>query len=264
MRARTDSAAARVVVLAHVEVAVAVEFDDAGEAGGEVSRELVVVDRLGPGDEELVPAGVGEALGEVALVVVDEELGVEIVDRRRRLAPNQERARLRPVDPAGRRPLALHGQPAVEEEGADERGADPGEAPGAGVGSAVGAEQLRGRRGGLRVGVERGDQRRRRPRAQLGVLVQQQAVVCPAPASAGSSRSPPCRCVCRARSGGSRRRGRAPPRPSRRPRRCRGRGSRARLRPGGCARSRRGRRAAARGLRCSRRSRRRSVPSGSR
>ena len=63
MRTRTASAAGARVVLAHVEVAVAVEFDDPRQAGGEVGRELVVVDRLGGGDEERVPAGVGEALG---------------------------------------------------------------------------------------------------------------------------------------------------------------------------------------------------------
>ena len=103
MRTRTASAAAAAVVLAHVEVAVAVEFDDPRQALGEVGRELVVVDGLGGGDEERVPAGVGEALGEVALVVVDEEGGVHVVDRGGRLAADQQRARLRPVDPAGRR-----------------------------------------------------------------------------------------------------------------------------------------------------------------
>ena len=75
-------------MLAHVEVAVAVEFDYAGEAGGEVGRELVVVDGLGGGNEEGVPAGVGEALAEVALVVVDEEVGIEVADLGGRLAPH--------------------------------------------------------------------------------------------------------------------------------------------------------------------------------
>ena len=91
------------MVLAHVEVAVAVEFDDAREAGDEVGRELVVVDGLGGGDEERVPAGLGEPLGEVALVVVDEEIGVEVADLGRGLAADQQGARLRPVDPARRR-----------------------------------------------------------------------------------------------------------------------------------------------------------------
>ena len=90
------------MVLAHVEVAVAVEFDDPRQAGGEVGGELVVVDGLGGGDEEGVPAGVGEALAEVALVVVDEEVGVEVADLGRRLAAHEQGARLRPVDPPRR------------------------------------------------------------------------------------------------------------------------------------------------------------------
>src|SRR3954452_21459866 len=57
------------VMLAHVEVAVAMEFDDPGEAGGEVGRELVAVVGLRGGDEEGVVAGLGEPLAEVALVV---------------------------------------------------------------------------------------------------------------------------------------------------------------------------------------------------
>ena len=72
--------------------------------------------------------------------------------------------------------LALHGQPAVQEERPGQRRPDPGEAPGAGHRLAGGVEQLRRRRGRLRVGVERRDQRRARSRPQLGVLVQQQAV----------------------------------------------------------------------------------------
>ena len=52
MSRRTASAAGRRVVLAHVEVAVAVELDDPRQAGREVGGELVVVDRLGGGDEE--------------------------------------------------------------------------------------------------------------------------------------------------------------------------------------------------------------------
>ena len=118
-----------------------------GRPGREVGRELVVVDRLGGGDEEAVPAGVGEALGEVALVVVDEEVGVEVADLGGRLAADHQGARLRPVDPPGLAAPALHGEQAVQEEGPGQRRADPGEAPGAGDRLAVGVEQLRaGRR----------------------------------------------------------------------------------------------------------------------
>jgi len=63
------------VVHAHVSISIAVEFDDPRQALGEVGRELVVVDGLGAGDEERVPAGVVETLGKVALVVVDEKAG---------------------------------------------------------------------------------------------------------------------------------------------------------------------------------------------
>ena len=62
MSRRTAQRGAGAVVLTHVEVAVAVELDDPRQARGEVGRELVVVDGLGGGDEERVPAGVGEAL----------------------------------------------------------------------------------------------------------------------------------------------------------------------------------------------------------
>ena len=122
------------VVLAHVEVAVAVEFDDPRQAGGEVGGELVVVDRLGAGDEERVPAGVGETLGEVALVVVDEEGGVHVADLGGGLATDQQGARLGPVDLPGLRARALDGEPAVQEQRPGERGAHPREAPGAGDG----------------------------------------------------------------------------------------------------------------------------------
>src|SRR6185295_19599985 len=104
----------------------------AGQALGEVGGELVVVDRFGAGDEEAVPAVVGETLGEVALVVVDEEGGIHVADPGSGFAADEQGARLPPVDPAGRAALALHGQPAVQEEGAGEGCSDPGEAPGAG------------------------------------------------------------------------------------------------------------------------------------
>ena len=105
MSRRTASAAGARVVLAHVEVAVAVEFDDPRQAGGEVGGELVVVDRLGGGDEEGRAAGLGQPLAEVALVVVDEEVGVEVADLGGGLAAHEQGARLGPVDPPGlRRP----------------------------------------------------------------------------------------------------------------------------------------------------------------
>ena len=166
---------------------------------------------FGGGDEERVPAGLGEPLGEVALVVVDEELGVHVADRHRRLAADQQRARLRPVDPAGRAALALHGEAAVQEERPRERRPDPGEAPGAGHRLTGGVEQLRRRRGGFGVGVER---RRSAPRSPPVAARSPRSAAGssgPAPRASGSSRSPPCRSAAPARSGGSRRRAPAPP-----------------------------------------------------
>jgi hypothetical protein len=164
------------VVLSHVEVAVAVEFDDAGEALREVGRELVVVDGLGGREVERVPAGFPQALGEVALVVVDEEVGIHVADLGGRLAADHQRARLRPVDPPHLAALALHGQPAMEEKRAGQRRAHSREAPGAGHGLAVRVEQLRSGGGGFRFPLHHREQRLDRPRPQLGILVQQQAV----------------------------------------------------------------------------------------
>ena len=163
------------VVLAHIEIAVAVEFDDPRQPGAEVGGELVVVDRLRRRDEERLPARLLQPLAEVALVVVDEEGGVEVADRRRRLAPHEQGAGLGPVDAPGPRPGALHGEATVQEDRAGERRADAGEAPGAGDRGAGGVEQLRAGRPRPGVGFERADQGRDRPRAQLGVLVEQQA-----------------------------------------------------------------------------------------
>ena len=73
-------------------------------------------------------------------------------------------------------PLLCDGEPAVQEERPGQRRPDPGEAPGAGHRLAGGVEQLGRRRRRFRVGVERRDQGRARPRPQLRVLVQQQAV----------------------------------------------------------------------------------------
>ena len=65
----------------------------------------------------------------------------------------------------------------MQEEGAGSGGPDPGEAPGAGNRPAVGVEQLRARGARARVGLERLEQGRRRARPQLGVLVEEQAVL---------------------------------------------------------------------------------------
>ena len=195
------------VVLAHVEVAVAVEFDDPGQALGEVGGELVVVDRLGGGDEERVPAGVGEALGEVALVVVDEEVGVHVADRGGRLAADQQRARLRPVDPPGRRcPCSARSASGAGRARRPARSRRRGSARRRGPGSPSESSSCGVAARRLRVGVERRDQRRRRARPQLGVLVQQQAVAALRLAHQGrvvlGLAGPPLA----ARSGGSRRR----------------------------------------------------------
>ena len=136
--------------------------------------------------------GLGQPLAEVALVVVDEEVGVEVADLGRGLAAHQQGARLGPVDPPGRLAPALHGEQAVQEERPGQRRADAGEAPGAGDRRARGVEQLGARRPGRRVALERREQRRRRARPQLGVLVEQQAEAPARLARAGSSRWPPC------------------------------------------------------------------------
>ena len=260
MRTRTASAAGAAVVLAHVEVAVAVEFDDPRQAGGEVGGELVVVDGGGAGDEELVPAGVGEPLGEVALVVVDEEVGVQVADLRRPPRGGPAARSTAPSRPGGSpaRCSATVSQRCRKSAPASAV-PTPGKRQAQGYGVAVGVEQLRGRGGGPRVGVERRDQRRGGPGPQFGVLVQQQAVAAPAPAPSGveSFSALPVR-RSQLDQLGCRRRAPAPPRPSRRSRRCRGRGSRARPRPGGSPRSRPGRRAGTRGRSCSPRSRRAS------
>ena len=65
----------------------------------------------------------------------------------------------------------------------------PGKRQAQGTGSPSESSSCGARRGRPRVGVERRDQRRRRPGPQLGVLVQQQAVARPSPRASGSSRS---------------------------------------------------------------------------
>ena len=68
------------MVLAHVRVSAAVELDDASRSGGAVGGELLVVDGPRGGDVEDPPAGVVEALLEVDLLRVDEEVGVQVAD----------------------------------------------------------------------------------------------------------------------------------------------------------------------------------------
>src|SRR3954451_10261315 len=68
------------VVLSHVEVAAAVELDDAGLTCAPVGCKLLVVDGFGGGDVEAPQAGVVKALLEVGLVGVDEEPGVDLSD----------------------------------------------------------------------------------------------------------------------------------------------------------------------------------------
>ena len=85
------------MVLAHVQVAVARHFDDPPLGDG-VGGELLVVDRHRAGHVQAAPARVAQAAGEVDLVGVDEEVGVEVVDLRGRRAPDQQRRRLAPVD----------------------------------------------------------------------------------------------------------------------------------------------------------------------
>ena len=254
----------RAVVLAHVEVAVAVEFDDRG--GRPAARSVESWSwwtASAAGTKRVVPAGVGEPLGEVALVVVDEEVGVEVADLLGgRLAADQQRARLRPVDPPGRAAPALHGEQAVQEERAGERGADAGEAPGAGQRARPSeSSSCAPAAAAARVGLERREQRRaprpaaaRSPRSAAGSSR-------PAPRAAGSSRSPPCRSAARS----AIRRMSPPQRPHRVGRAVVGgvvedEDLALDARPGGCARSPRGRRAGTRGRSCSRRSRRAWAP----
>ena len=207
MRARTASAAGAAVVLAHVEVAVAVEFDDPRQARGEVGGELVVVDRLGGGDEEASASRRRRGAWR---------------SRTRRSRRRSRGPGSRPAAAASRRtssaldcaqstrrvslPLLCTVSRRCRKSAPASAVPTPGKRQAQGTGLAVGVEQLRRRRRRLRVGVERRDQRRRRARPQLGVLVEQQAVAARSPRASGSSRSPPCRSAARARSGGSRRR----------------------------------------------------------
>src|SRR3954467_1389853 len=91
---------------------------------------------------ERQPAGVAEPAAEVAFVVVDEEVRVHAVDGRSGVPGHEERAGLGPAAGPGSPALALDGEQAVEEESADQRGQDTGEAPRAGDGATTRIEQL--------------------------------------------------------------------------------------------------------------------------
>ena len=237
------------------------EFDDPRQAGGEVGRELVVVDRLGAGDVEGVPAGLGEAAGRSRTRR----------SRRRSRGPCSRPPRPPRAGPAARstgpsrpswsRCRALHGQPAGAGRG---RRSAAVPTPGSARRREPGCRRSRAAAPPPRpprVGVERRDQRRRRSRPQLGVLVQEQAVAPARLAHQGRVVLAPCRCAARARSA----RIVAAAGPDRVGGAVVGgvvEDEDLALEPGrdGCARSRRGRRAGTRGRSCSRRSRRAWAP----
>src|SRR5580693_6789581 len=85
---------------------------------------------------QAVPARIAQAPGEVDLVRVDEEVGVEVVDLGSRLAPHEQSRGLAPVDLARAISLALYGVQAVHEQRARKRGEWRGEAPSARLGAA--------------------------------------------------------------------------------------------------------------------------------
>ena len=163
------------MVLAHVAVAVARELDDPARRDA-AGRELLVVHGAGAGHVERVPAGVGEPAAEVDLVGVDEERRVEVADLVRGLAADEHRRRLHPVDRAARpRPLLCTTNRRCRNSARQQRRAGGREAPGRRLLLAVGADEHRARGAGALVGGERGVQRDRRARLELGVLVEQQA-----------------------------------------------------------------------------------------
>ena len=165
-------------MLAHVGLAATVELDDASRSGRAVGGELLVVDGPRGRDVEDPPAGVADALLEVHLLRVDEEVGIQVADLLGRLAPHEHRARLDPADlawPAAFGAAALSHQPAMKEERLGEGRAGPGKPPRAGDWNPAGVHELSARDGGLRVGIERVEERSRRAVSDLGVLVQEQA-----------------------------------------------------------------------------------------
>src|SRR5205807_4162331 len=130
-------------MLAHVAVAVAVELHDATLASGRVGGQLLVVDRPGRGDEEGSPPGLLEALAEIGLVRVHEELRIEEPDLLGRAAADEHRARLGPAHRASGIAPALDGQDAMKEQGTGQSSTDARQTPGAGLWPALGVEQLR-------------------------------------------------------------------------------------------------------------------------
>ena len=136
------------------------------------------------------PAGVPEALAEVGLVGVDEEVGVEPADLLRRLAANQHRARLRPADRAGPIAAALHGQPAVQKERSGERRSQPPAA-------------ARRRAGACRRAPAAGRRRRRPPgrppSPPAAPRGRPAAARCPRSGAGSSGRAPPAAGWCRSR-----------------------------------------------------------------
>src|ERR687898_375514 len=167
----------RQAVLPEVEVAVAVELHYPPPHRGAVAAELVVVNRPGIHGEQDSPAGVAQALAEVRLVRVHEEVAVEPAHLLGRLAPHEHRARLHPAHLAHACAGALDRHALVHEDRRGERPLDVWKPPGARGGLTAAREELRARRGGARVGVKRVEQRPGRALAQLRVLVQQEAVV---------------------------------------------------------------------------------------
>src|SRR5437588_605055 len=163
------------VVLAHVEIPVAGEFDDP-PLRHRVAGQLLVVDGGRRRDVHAVPARVSQPASEVDLVRVHEEVGVEVVDLRGGRTSHQQRCRLAPVDLACACSPALHGQQPVQEERAGECRHGRGKAPRAGPRRAVGAQQARSGARGARALLERLPERVRGATEELGVLVEQQRI----------------------------------------------------------------------------------------
>ena len=118
----TRRRAAAAVVLAHVEVAVAVELDDAALAAERSVASCSWWTACARGHVQERPAGVAQALLEVGLVGVDEERGVELADLLGRLAAHEHRAPTAPSRPRASRARRSGDERAVEEE-------RPGRAP---------------------------------------------------------------------------------------------------------------------------------------
>ena len=230
-------------MLAHVHRPAAVKLHHPAGAGRAVGGELLVVDRPRGGHVEDAPAGVSHSLLEVDLLRVDEEVGVQVAHLLRGLVPHQHGRRLHPAHlahlaaVAGGGARVLGDQPAVQEQGLGQRGAEAGQPPRAGNRLAVGVEELGSRGGRLGIGVQRLEQGLGCALEDLGVLVQQQAE---APAGLAQEQRVVLRQAGAAVAGDHPDLRKAPRhglRASRRRRRCRAPGSRARSAGGGCGRS---------------------------